>query len=176
MCFYDADKKFITQIFNSKNFTSPSNGQWARISMRTYFGNDVMFITDPVIPNHYIPFGYITDDVIRIDGEIRSVKSDLNQAEKRIDNINELIEFIDRDIAFTDYVEKTDYFMQPYGADAGPYAGVWNYYSFDVLLNEQYTISTYSGQNARAWLMLDGTGRVLRTATATSGLVTSTEK
>lgn len=75
--------------------------------------------------------------------------------------LNEVIDFesrINKSILvdrMPDAIKTPDYFLGTNGAQVGPYPGAWAYYTLDVSPGEKYEVSSFAGQNARLWLLLN---------------------
>lgn len=168
ICFYDSNRHFISQLYDQSGIVSPSNAYWVRISYRTEFSNQIMFFEGTEIPEKYNPYGYITDEELRINTSINNIKQELAETTQKANTTSNAInEIMETNYSFnevTNRIVTQSYFKARTGNDLGPY-DTWRYETIDVEYGEVYDITACAGQSARLWLLLDNNNSVVSYST-----------
>ena len=159
ICFYDKNKTFISQHYNTYNFTSPPNAKYVRISTQKIYSNKCMWYeSNGNLPTEYNQFGYTTKYIEEVTSQVEEVTSQVEEEQ------------------IVQYTDKTNkYFKTIEGTDRGEYDN-WSYVTYEVSVNEEYIVSAVAGQDARLWLMFDNDDNVLSYSTDSSMTSAKTER
>lgn len=92
VCWYDADRRFISGQAYRNNYTAPNNAVYARFNFLYYENIWYMVLGENSAPDDYIPFGYVTtigDSVVypKFNAEISSILQDLFRINPNIKSV-----------------------------------------------------------------------------------------